>query len=118
MKLNEFMDLFNEDIKTWTLKQETNKKTFDKQQWGTRTLQRKNKNGPVDLLRCEVTMRNVDCKKLWNYFTHPQKNSSIKEAKIIETLPNGDLIMYFRMKLPMMSDRDFTTICHKENLPD
>ena len=113
------MTWYNEDMSVWTKKQETNEKTFNKQGWGTKVYQKKNDmGGNVDLIRCDATMKNVDCTKLWGYFTNPPKSSMIKECKILETMPNGDLLIYWRFKLPLMSDRDNVSYCHREPLPD
>lgn len=44
-----------------------------------------------------------------DYWLDPPPNSMIKEAKTLETLPNGDKISYMRIKMPMMSEREAVT---------
>ena len=62
----------------------------------------------------------VDPKLILEYYRNPPKNASspIKEMKVLEKIDENNEIMYFRLKLPMCSDRDNVTHVNVKTMED
>ena len=65
----------------------------------------------VDQLRCDCSFQNFQKEWLMDYWINPpkEKMKMIKELVTIESTedgPNREMKMYFRMSMPLMSDRD------------
>jgi len=67
--------------------------------------QRKTPGNSVDTIRINAFMVGVTAEELVEYAFNLPPNKMIKETKILETYPNGDIILYTRMKIPLMSER-------------
>jgi len=111
----EFQALFNEDLNTWTLKQNSKEASFLKNGYRSTVRQRKNPPFAVDLVRADYVFKNADLQKFYNYFDKASGNA-IKECTELEVLPNGDKIVYIRLRVPMMTDRDSAQYQHIEKV--
>jgi hypothetical protein len=114
-----FQKVFNEDLKTWTKKLETNDKVYAKRGWKTTIHQRKQTYMKTDMLRIDALMRNVDKAKFPEFFKNGiVEGGMVKEVTKLETMSNGDTILYFKKKIPLMTPRDSVCQIHTEDLPD
>ena len=109
MSWDQFYALHQEDLtsKDWKKKLETKEKDFAKT--GLRvTIHQKKRPKKADYVRLACQMKNADSSKILPYFLNPkmEHQSLIKEWKVLERLPNGGQIIYMRLRLGIMSDRD------------
>ena len=108
------MEVFNEDLTQWSHKLHTKDKEFLKKGWRCDIFQRKQQGFKTDMIRIDCIMKDINPEKFTDYFVNPPKKSMIKESRIIETRPNGDLVMYMRFKIPFMTERDNVMVVHEE----
>lgn len=121
----EFKAVFDEDLKSknlkWKKKLETKEKEFLKTGFKVTVHQRPG-SLPTDLLRLDSEMRGIPnaWEKILDYFMHPpkEKMSMIKEMRELETYPDGGVVIYWRFKLPIMSDRDNICLIKRIICPD
>ena len=61
-----------------------------------------------DLVRMDCSMKNIDMDTLVEHFMNPPPDNSgmVQEMKVIEEISDSCKIMYWRIKMPMMSARD------------
>jgi len=67
--------------------------------------QRKTPGKGVDTIRLHAFFQGVSAEDLIDYVHNPPTSKMIKEIKTLETFPNGDRVMYTRIKIPLMSER-------------
>ena len=73
----------------------------------TTVYQRKQKGQAGDLLRIEGEFQNITVAEVVDYYLNPPTDGGVyKDFKTLEKMDNGDVIIYFRIGMPMMSDRD------------
>ena len=61
-------------------------------------------------------MKDVIPEKYVDMMLEPPPSPMITECCELEKLPNGDKIMYHRMKIPLITDRDNVAIFHHEKV--
>lgn len=74
------------------------------------------------MTRMDVEMRGISnvYHGVVEYFMHPpeEKKTMIKEMRLVERISDDDVILYWRFKLPLMSDRDNICMIKRQILPD
>ena len=71
------------------------------------------------MIRFNASFVGITADEMFDYFTDPpQLKNMIKEVKILERFPDGSFIRYWRLKFPLMSDRDNIMHIRKKYLPD
>jgi hypothetical protein len=65
-------------------------------------------------------MKDVEPKLIMHYFLNPPKDKAnlIKEMRQLHVAPNGDTTVYWRFRMPMMSDRDNVALIRQQELKD
>ena len=59
------------------------------------------------MIRTEAAFKGITADDVANYFTDPPSMKNlIKEVKILEQFPDGSFIRYWRLKFPLMQERD------------
>ena len=122
--MQEFFEIFHEDMTDkqlkWKQKLSSKEKDFDKNGWNCQVAQRPMKGGGVDLVRIDAKMRNIEKDAIMKYWMNPPKDkaSMIKECRTVQEFENGDVIVYFRFKVPLMNDRDNVCFIHQETAPE
>lgn len=108
---DKFQEIFAEDTSDkaqgWKKKVETKDKDFEKTGFKCTIHQKKRGKGLVDMIRLDAKMLKADPAGIMNYFYNPpkEKSSMMKEVRTLEERPDGKVV-YWRFKLPLMSDRD------------
>jgi len=110
----QFMKIFNEDLSGWKKVKTTKEKDFLKYGIKAEVYQRKQEGSKINLIRLDSTMKNLDCEKYVGSIANPTDTSMYKEYKVIENMPNGDVIVYQRVGLPLVNDRDCCFNVHTE----
>ena len=121
MSWEDFKKVMNEDLTEhgWKKKSETKEKDFAKKGFKYTVFQRKqSSNKGVDVVRVEAEMKDVEPKLIMHYFLNPPKDSMIKEMRQLHVAPNGDTTVYWRLSMPMMSDRDNVVVFRQQELKD
>ena len=100
--------MFNEGTSSWKLKLDQKEL---KDGWKCQIYQKKDpKGGKQDLIRVDAVLTNIDIKKVVEFTLYPPPDDMMKEFTIVERTDDGngggDYLIYFRFKMPMMSDRD------------
>ena len=63
-------------------------------------------------------MKDADPNMIMHYFLNPptDKASMIKEMRKLDVAANGDTTVYWRFRMPMMSDRDNIALIRSQNV--
>jgi len=69
------------------------------------------------MIRYNASFIGIKAEEIIEYFTNPpQLKNLIKEVKILEKFPDGSFIRYWRLKFPLISDRDNIMLIKKKYL--
>lgn len=93
-----------------------NEKDFKKKGLKIDVYQKKTPGFKVDMVRMDCIMKDCDIVKFCDYYRNPPDSEYMKECTVHETKPNGDMITYLRMGLPLMTDRDCVVYIHEEKV--
>lgn len=95
-------DLTSKEI-GWKTK--VNQKVF-KKGYKCTVHQRKQKDKNIDLLRIDAEFQNCTVDQVLDCFINMPTDNQVTEYKTLEECADGSIIKYYRVKLPMMTDRD------------
>ena len=71
------------------------------------------------MIRIEAAFKGITADDMFVYFSDPpQMKNMFKEVKILDKFPDGSFIRYWRLKFPMMSERDNIMLIQKMQLPN
>lgn len=73
-----------------------------------------------DMVRIDASFKGIKTQALAEYFVNPPpgQQAMIKEMRTIEQVDADTKIVYWRFKMPMMSDRDNVISLHQRNNDD
>ena len=107
-----FLALFNEDYtdpksKDWSKKLDIKDwKECEKGAYKITVYQKKAKKG-VDFLRTDAQLKGIPAEAMAHYYMNPPESEMLKEVEVLEKSDDGtSCIVYWRFKMPLMSDRD------------
>ena len=71
--------------------------------------QRKQIGNPNDMVRVEASYMGITKDEIAHYYLNPpvDGHKSVKDFRIIEKISEDEVIMYYRITIPMLTDRDF-----------
>ena len=71
------------------------------------------------MIRTEAAFKGITADDMFDYFSDPpQLKNMFKEVKILDKFPDGSFIRYWRLKFPLMSERDNIMLIQKMYLPN
>lgn len=72
------------------------------------------------MLRLDASLKDVKMDDFVDYFMNPppSQQAMIKEMRTLEEIDENTKIVYWRFKMPMMSERDNVISLHKRKLDD
>ena len=84
------------------------------------SIHQKSQKGKTDMLRIDASFKNIKKEEILKYFLNPPPDqmAMMKEMRDIEQIDDQTKVVYWRFKMPMMSDRDNVMQIHQSETDD